>query len=215
MRAYIGVTDGDWFKFLKAQADLDEVNFWQPGGSRQFRGLSPGELFLFKLHSPDNYIAGGGYFTHSSLLPCSLAWKAFGLENGAATFMEMRQRIEKYRRIPSHPHEDYVIGCVILQSPFFFERDNWIPVPEDWSPNIVQGKTYDLTSRIARKLMQEVSTRLAGGVDYISSWEPSRPTYGDPVLVRPRLGQGAFRVLITDIYQRRCAVTREKLSTPK
>ena len=34
--------------------------------------------------------------------------------------------------------------------------------------------------------------------------------WGDPVLVRPRLGQGTFRVLVTDNYQRRCAVTREK-----
>ena len=34
--------------------------------------------------------------------------------------------------------------------------------------------------------------------------------YGDPVLVRPRLGQGTFRVLVTDNYRRRCAVTGEK-----
>jgi putative restriction endonuclease len=34
--------------------------------------------------------------------------------------------------------------------------------------------------------------------------------YGEPQLVRPRLGQGAFRVLVTDIYQRRCAVTGER-----
>ena len=34
--------------------------------------------------------------------------------------------------------------------------------------------------------------------------------YGEPLLIRPRLGQGAFRVLVTDIYQRRCAVTQER-----
>ncbi len=34
--------------------------------------------------------------------------------------------------------------------------------------------------------------------------------YGAPHLVRPRLGQGAFRVLVTDIYQRRCTVTGER-----
>ena len=28
--------------------------------------------------------------------------------------------------------------------------------------------------------------------------------------MKPRLGQGAFRVLVTDIYRRRCAVTQEK-----
>jgi len=31
-----------------------------------------------------------------------------------------------------------------------------------------------------------------------------------PHLIQPRLGQGAFRILVTDIYQRRCAVTRER-----
>lgn len=35
--------------------------------------------------------------------------------------------------------------------------------------------------------------------------------YGAPTLVAPRLGQGSFRVLVTDAYQRRCAVTGEKV----
>ena len=34
--------------------------------------------------------------------------------------------------------------------------------------------------------------------------------FGEPYLVRPRLGQGSFRVLVTDTYGRRCAVTGEK-----
>lgn len=34
--------------------------------------------------------------------------------------------------------------------------------------------------------------------------------YGEPYLVQPRLGQGAFRVLVTDSYRRRCAITGEK-----
>jgi putative restriction endonuclease len=34
--------------------------------------------------------------------------------------------------------------------------------------------------------------------------------YGDPVLINPRLGQGAFRLLVTDLYGRRCAITRER-----
>ena len=33
---------------------------------------------------------------------------------------------------------------------------------------------------------------------------------GAPDVVRPRLGQGAFRILVTDIYDRRCAVTGER-----
>jgi putative restriction endonuclease len=38
----------------------------------------------------------------------------------------------------------------------------------------------------------------------------AEPRYGEPVTVLPRLGQGTFRVLITDIYARRCAVTEER-----
>ncbi len=34
--------------------------------------------------------------------------------------------------------------------------------------------------------------------------------FGGPQLIRPRLGQGAFRVLVTDTYERRCAVTKER-----
>ena len=34
--------------------------------------------------------------------------------------------------------------------------------------------------------------------------------FGAPRLVRPRLGQGAFRTLVTNLYDRRCAVTGER-----
>ncbi len=34
--------------------------------------------------------------------------------------------------------------------------------------------------------------------------------WGNPVLVRQRLGQGGFRTLVADTYRRRCAVTQEK-----
>ena len=32
--------------------------------------------------------------------------------------------------------------------------------------------------------------------------------YGEPTLVLPRLGQGSFRLIVTDLYRRRCAFTR-------
>jgi len=60
MKFWIGVTNNNWFDFL-SQRHPDEVYFWQPGGTT-FKALQPGELFLFKLHSPLNYIVGGGYF---------------------------------------------------------------------------------------------------------------------------------------------------------
>jgi len=36
-----------------------------------------------------------------------------------------------------------------------------------------------------------------------------KQSYGTPMLVKPRLGQGIFRVAVTDAYGRGCAVTDE------
>lgn len=81
MKIWVGVTDKSWFEQLSALKP-DELNFWGPsGGPNEFRALQPGEPFLFKLKSPNNYIVGGGVFVRYSRLPLSLAWDAFGHKN--------------------------------------------------------------------------------------------------------------------------------------
>ena len=208
MKIYVGVTDNEWFRFLRSLPDVDEVNFWQPGGTHQFRALQVGEPFLFKLHAPENFITGGGFYTHTSLLPTSLAWEAFGEKNGATSLDEVRRRVEKYRRTQTDPHQDYTVGCIILQDPFFFDDRDFIPVPDDFYPNIVQGKGYDTTAENGRALWEAVRIRLQ--VPQRNQVADPAPMYGEPALVRQRLGQGAFRVLVIDTYERRCAITREK-----
>ena len=201
MRAWVAVTDKDWYRFLAQRPHLDEVNFWQPGGSREFRTLTPGEPFLFKLHYPDNAIVGGGFFTHPSVLPVSVAWEAFGEKNGADSYDEMRRRIERYRRVPTDPRAQYSVGCIILQEPFFFAEADWLPAPADFRAQTVQGKTYDLNEPIGHKLWQMVLERWRG-VRPTGVAEPSRPEIPLDWRVRPvrqRLGQGAFRVLVTDV----------------
>jgi len=211
MRAFVGVTDGDWFRFLRARPELDEVNFWQPGGGREFRALDPGELFLFKLHARDGgAIVGGATFMYYLRFPSWLVWETFGEKNGAATFPEMQARIERYRR-ESIDRGDVEIGCVILNQPFFFGESDWIPAPRDWHANIVQGKTYDLTTGVGRELWDSVSEHWArvNAADPDRPTEPASPMFRE-ALGRVRLGQGTFRLMVTDAYERRCAVTREK-----
>ena len=96
MKFWVGITDRDWFDDL-ARLRPDEANFWQPSGSRVFRAVEAGAPFLFKLHSPDNYIVGGGTFVRHSALPASLAWDAFGEKNGVSSLESLRARIEHYR----------------------------------------------------------------------------------------------------------------------
>jgi putative restriction endonuclease len=211
MRLFVGVTDRSWYEHLRRIPDLDEVNFWQPSGNRLFQALPAGGPFLFKLHSPDNYIVGGGFFQHATLAPVSLAWKSFGEKNGASTYAEMRQRVEKYRRIAPAPHEDYRLGCILLVSPFFFEPHRWIPVPESWARNIVQGRGYTTDDAEGQQLWDEVQLRIAKPADEVAQVpQLPLPMFGEPVPTRHRLGQGTFRILVTDLYHRRCAISGEK-----
>ena len=210
MKLYIGVTDNDWYSFLSQLSGVDEVNFWQPGGNQLFKALAPGELFLFKLHSPKNFIVGGAFFTHSSLLPINLAWEAFGAKNGAVTFDVMRSRAAKYRRNKDPNQRDFTIGCILLQHPFFLPQSDWIPAPSDFSLNIVQGKTYDLDSGTGKDLWDALQLRARSRPAIQLQVGDGQVTWGNPAMVRQRLGQGAFRILVTDTYERRCAVTNEK-----
>lgn len=212
--AFVAVTDFDWFTRLSAERP-DEVNFWQPSGSTNFRALEVGGIFLFKLYSPRDFIVGGGVFAHFSLLPVSLAWDAFGTGNGVASHDELRRRIARYRHEDDDRRADPTIGCIVLTQPFFLPESEWIPAPADWSRNIVSGNSYDLTTPVGFALLERVRQALSRSTaDAALSQDLAAkegPRFGKPGMVRPRLGQGAFRVVVTDAYARRCSVTGERV----
>ncbi|TNC46257.1 HNH endonuclease [Rubellimicrobium rubrum] len=228
LRIFVGVTHKPWFDFLAGIAP-DEVNFWQPSGSGEFRALRPGDLFLFKLKAPWNAIAGGGVFAHASLAPLSLAWEAFGQKNGNPDAGSMRRTIAQLRRAaPLSEREDPVIGCRILTQPFFWPEELWLPEPASFAANTVAGKGYSTDNADGLALWEAVRERLAlttnleaegpafpvgpGLRDPAAPFvpDPTGPRYGAPASLQRRLGQGAFRLAVTDGYGRRCAVSGER-----
>ena len=80
-------------------------------------------------------------------------------------------------------------------------------MPESWSPNIVSFKTCTTEESDGLRLWDDVSDRISR-TEFSSSGDAER--FGEPRLVKPRLGQGAFRILVTDIYERKCAITQER-----
>jgi putative restriction endonuclease len=100
---------------------------------------------------------------------------------------------------------DYQIGCILLESPFFFDRADWIPVP-DWKREIVRGRGYD-SNGDGREIWQGVEALLKASHQATQPIQEPQPRYGEPVAVFPRLGQGSFRLIVTDSYDRRCAFT--------
>ena len=78
----------------------------------------------------------------SRVSPAWLAWDAFDVRNGAASFTEMRGRIERLRHDGGRARAsggDYAMGCVMLAEPVFLPREAWVRPPEAWPDYVVQG----------------------------------------------------------------------------
>lgn len=204
----MAVTDGDWFSQLRRQPDLAEVNFWSPS-PKAFRALQPGELFLFKLHAPVNMIVGGGIYASSTIMPLSLAWEAFGRANGVTSLAEMRTRILRYRKADPVTAGPLEIGCRILTQPFFLPEQLWFAPPPSWSRNIVSFASFGTDTQEGMALWEAAQDAMNADVPGYGFAEP-QARYGEPALIRPRHGQGAFRLVVTDLYKRRCAITKER-----
>lgn len=214
MKYYLGVTDWHWYSYL-SQQQPEDVNFWKPGGKSAFRALTLGGPFLFKLRGQHQAIGGLGYFAAQSQVPLSVAWDTFRQRNGFDTMEAFRGAIQRIRK---DSDRNPTIGCIALTAPVFFRQEDWIPIPANWSPSIVVGKTYDAEKNsIDAALWQQVQLTLAryqqppamAGKAELLVTEPA-PLYGNAVLRKVRIGQGAFRLSVTDAYTKRCAITGEK-----
>jgi putative restriction endonuclease len=213
MRAYVGVTDDEWYRFLAARPDVDEVNFWRPGGG-SFGRLTPGEPFFFKTHYPHNRIVGGGFFSGFVRLPISEVWQLFGERNGVGSLEELRRRVGRYRRQAIAPGEDPEIGCIFLRDTTFFPPEEVSDPPPRWAPNVVQGRTYNLAKGEAVEYFDFLITKLLGvriEIDFSEPWHRPGPVFGDPRLAPQRLGQRSFQAVVLDAYQRRCAITGSRI----
>ena len=213
MKFYLGVTDNNWYHYLST-INPEDINFWQPGGKVTFRVLEKGAPFLFKLKSPINAIGGIGFFSSHTFLPINIAWDVFENRNGCDTFSKFQRLIFQYR---TDKNINPTIGCIVLTNPIFFKKEDWIAVPSDWSKSIVQGKSYESDSIVGKAIWNKIENLLERYLQSAPVIEnesqlvhESQPMYGKSILTKIRLGQGAFRVLVTDAYTRRCSITGER-----
>jgi len=117
------------------------------------------------------------------------------------------------------PTGRFAIGCLIISQPIFFQEPDWVDPPSDWPrTGVQQGKGYDLSKGEGLRIYDECRNRAArypeaippgAGASIHSGRGPSEERFGSPHLVMPRLGQGGFRVAVTDAYGRSCAISTE------
>lgn len=209
---YVGNTDNDWFDYLRGTGPHEEVNFWRPSDTN-FQALSNGEILAFRLKSPRNKIAGFGIFTAATSLPIRIAWESFGHKNGVRDLQQMIAAISQYRN-DKQATENTFIGCRILVQPVFLPERLWFDVPDSWSQNIVGGKKYSTDSlegkQLWDKLILSSSFEMNELPGFAESFAPV-DRFGKPTLIKPRLGQGAFRVGIVQAYGKQCGLTEGRV----
>ena len=213
MQFYVGLTDTDWFNFLRDRKP-DDVNFWKPSGSG-FSAIEPGAPFLFKLKAPVNRIGGVGFFSTYKPLPIGIAWDAFQERNGCGSYHEFRRKIEDYRK-KNKMLDDHLplVGCLILTDPVFFTDAEQFAQPRDWSGPIVTGKRYSDDSPIGAEIWENVRQRLQTRNFYsrpdnfhdLSTFTLEDNRYRE-TMMKIRIGQGAFRILVTSAYANACSIT--------
>jgi putative restriction endonuclease len=211
VRIYVGNTDPDWFDFLASLGIADEINFWKPSAGA-FNAISEGERFAFRLKSPRNKIGGFGTFAKSSLLPIHMAWETFGIRNGVSSEGDLINAIARYRPNEKVTSATFIV-CRVIVDPIFLPPELWFDVPNSWAGSIVQGKTYSGESAEGSELWTalEEGALAAGHLSGGGVSDSAVTRFGKPILIPPRLGQGAFRVAITELYGRQCAMTEGKV----
>jgi putative restriction endonuclease len=213
LSGYVALTDFSWYEFLRGRyrsEGIDEVNFWKPSG-QPFKAIAAGEPVLFKLKAPRNAIGGWGLSARAAVLPDWLAWDAFGFGNGTADRDTLLSKLRSYRQKNGmKPSELAQVTCIAVTNPVFFDDQDWVRAPSDWSTSIVSGKTYDLERGEGQRIWRECLDRAQGPASASAIGVNDREgRYAAPRLVKQRLGQGTFKMTLVDAYERACAVTNE------
>ena len=117
---------------------------------------------------------------------------------------EFFSKIRFYRDNANSIEKNPNIGCIVLTNPIFFDESDWISTPEDWARNIERGKTYSTDSALGKEYWNRVESVLQKYLNAENTYantEEQIIQYGT-YLSKYRIGQGAFRVLVTDAYSR-------------
>lgn len=205
---YVGITDTNWFSLLKEDYKRGKlckyINFWTLG-TKEFKALGTGDLFLFKLHNKKSTgekgeIVGGAYFSHYERLSMSDAWEKYGRGNGRESLQAMQNSLQRMRK-RSKLELSISIGCIILKGAFFF--DNCIAEPSDWNKSIVSGKKYSTDEQIGAELYQTVSSYI---IEEIETEMEALQVEGQErlALVKVRVNQSVFRERLLNKYNTCC-----------
>lgn len=220
--AFFARAESAWIENLRAAAIAhEEVAQWRPiSATAPPLPIGPGEPYLFAGAStnspPDRQVLGAGIFSGVSRMLLSEVWEWFGQDCGADTHSHLR---EQYSQRVGHlldASSDPEVEAVLIRKARFFSTAEQSTVPVAESEFVLAGGiAYSLGNLDSdHPILRAV----------ITYFHPGEDESGDEVtqvvlssiraqaqLVTPRLGQGAFRAMVSEAYQHRCALTGERV----
>ena len=144
----IAHTDNDWFKFLKEEQLVNDINFWTPT-PWNLKSINKGDKFYFMLKSPIRKIGGGGYFQSYKNLSIKEAWSTYGKRNGFSNKQDFIDILNKHRKknsIQPQIGEATEIGVIILNDVVFLDEEDYIDLKEhkeiSFPNSIVKTKNF-------------------------------------------------------------------------
>lgn len=213
MRGYWYPTDPEWFRFLRDEPGISEVNFWRPR-ARRFLAIPEGAPLIFKLRGKD-VVGGFGIFKQYVELSILGAWDSFKRANGASDRDGLRRMIAERRHEPvERTPWSSKIGCIMLWSPVFFEDARLIRRAADWRVQGAQGgATFSLAEGEGRRVWEEcqiwASVRPMPRLATESILADAVPSRGPAYPRESRPGQRIFRASLIAAYGGACAITNE------
>jgi len=198
----LGITDNDWFYYLRDENPTETVNFWTPTNWRI--QAKPGTAWYFMLHAPLRKLGGYGLVQSYELMSINEAWSKFGFRNGCKSRFELGSRIRKYAESRSTHWTLDQIGCLELANCVFWDNSEFV-TPENYGvviPNpVTKFKYFDFDPPF--RFPQSVVTsafNLLGSSDIESVTRSS---------VKRRDGQSDFKAMIMRAYASKCCITGE------
>lgn len=194
----------------------EELVLWRPAGSAAALPLGPGEPVILTVPSEAGIAVrtavGGGLFSGRSRMTLSELWEWFGNASGARSNQELRSAYTLATGRQLEAADDPDVDTTLLHHVRFFADDEFVDVLVDASDfTFNQGRYEPLGGRApSDPALRAVLTYFNPGP------EPDADEVARIILgtiraaarsVVPRLGQGAFRAMVSDAYSHRCALT--------
>jgi putative restriction endonuclease len=196
---------------------VEEFVLWRPASdSGYIAPVGPGEPVILTSRfdgRPDYRTAiGGGVFSGRSRMTLSELWEWFGQASGARSIQELRATFKFMIGQEISSADDPEVDTLLLYHARFFRDEEVVELAVNETQFILhQGRYVQLgglppTDTFVRSVLTYFQPRSDPEADEVAQIVLGTIRAAARTVV-PRLGQGAFRAMVSDAYAHQCALT--------